>query len=236
MLVDALAGSVLVLALTLWIELLWSRRISSRLRRTLSERLRPADGATFVGLHPGHGVRFTEGFPDWDFGFVTLEGDWLCYRGEKTRFAVARREIGRIEITSGPIAWLRERRVEVTCAAGAFTLSAEMAHTSKAKAGSMSSWLRDWAVGTFDDAPTGYSPEPAPALPKLPGIETTRAQGMLRTFGAGFKLLLAAALTAMLAWHWVPSSIILLAPLAGIVRMLPRALWPVRRPCSGLAA
>ena len=47
------------------------------------------------------------------------------------------------------------------------------------------------------------------------------------------KLVVVAALTAIMAWHWIPANIIFLVPFAGIIRMLPRALWPVRRPASG---
>src|SRR5207244_5793862 len=95
-----IAGSLCVLDLTLGAEILWARRTVSRFRRKLTTRLQPQAGAIFVGLHPGRGVRFTEGYPDWDFGFVTIEGDWLCYRGEKTRFAIARQEITGIEVVS----------------------------------------------------------------------------------------------------------------------------------------
>jgi Zn-dependent protease with chaperone function len=228
--IAAMAGSMFVLGLTLGIEILWSRRIASRLRNTLTALVQPTPGAIFAGLHPGRGVRFTEGFPDWDFGFVTLEGDWLCYRGEKTRFAIARQDISAVDIAQGPISWLRERRVEITCSAGSFTLSADIAHPSKAKTNRIATWLRSWTAAASSEEPAGLSPEPAPELPRLPGIETTRVRGAVLVFDTGLKLAVAAALTAILAWHWIPANIILLAPFAGIARILPRALWPIRRP------
>ena len=228
--VTALAGSSYVLALTLVVELLWTRRIAVRLRQTLALRLRPAGDATFVGLHPGRGVRFTEGFADWDFGFLTVEGDWLCYRGEKTRFAIARQEITGIQIAKGPINWLREHRVEINCSAGAFTVSAELASADASKTNRIAGWLRGWSSGGGSELPAGSPPEPAPALPKLPGIETTRVWGVLATCNTGVKLAIVAALTAILAWHWIPANIIFLVPLAGVIRMAPRAVWPVRRP------
>lgn len=233
MVITAVAGSAVVLGLTLWAEILWTRRISSRLHFALASRLQPVDGAVFVGLHPGHGVRFTEGFADWDFGFLTIEGDWLCYRGEKTRFSIARQDISGIEIAKGPINWLREHRVEVSCSDGAFTLSSDVACSNRTKTARIAKGLKSWVCAAASEAPVGCAPEPAPALPKLPGIETTRVSGVLVTCTIGVKLVVAAGLTAILAWYWIPSSIIFLVPLAGILRMLPRALWPVRRPAAG---
>ena len=104
-----LLAPFLVLALTLALESQLWLHFGGRLRRRLAQRLAPSAGPAFSGIHPGRGVRYTEGFSEWDFGFFTTEGDWLCYRGEKTRFAISRQDVTGIDVVKGPIAWCPDR-------------------------------------------------------------------------------------------------------------------------------
>lgn len=229
--IKLLFGSMPVLALTLVIEDLWYKRTTSRIRALLAERLKPAENSVFVGLHPGRGVRYTEGFPDWDFGFLTLEGNWLCYRGEKLRFAVARREIQGIRVSAGPVNWLRERRIELTWASGALTFSQGLGRSSKFRTCKLAHSLQAWVSAESLYSAHVESPESLPLMPHLPGAETTRIRGALRAFDTTLKILIGATLLFMLAWQRVPAGVILLASLTGIVRMLPQAIWPSRRHC-----
>lgn len=223
--IDLLAGSVLIVAVTLLMETLWCSRKSAHLRRELMRKLVPNPGAIMAGLHPGAGVRFTEGSPNWDFGFVTLEGDWLCYHGEKTRFAIARQSVTRVQMICGPMNWLREHRVELTWTGGTFTLGADLFHPEWSRTKQLAGWLQDWVeAGTSE--PVGDSREATPALPWLAGAESTRVRGALRIGMVALQILVAAS--AMVAWSWAPASLILLAPLAAVMRMLPGTLWPAR--------
>jgi heat shock protein HtpX len=226
--VTLMAGAFVVLAFTLCAESLWLRWKFFWLRRVMTEQLRPAANAIFVGLHPGCGVRFTEGFPNWDFGFVTLDGDWLCYRGEKTRFAMSRQEIHEIKGVTGTIGWFRERRVELSWEGGAFTFSADIAGSRNLRNGSAIKLLRAWMSHEGTAGPKTNSAEPGPCLPSLPDAETTRLREALRICDTALKILVAASVAAMVAWRWIPANIVLLAPLAGVARMLPQAVWPTR--------
>jgi len=134
------AGPWAILALTLVGEVLWSKRFERRMRRGVASRLNPTLPATFAGIHPGRGVRYTEGYADWDFGFVSLEGDSLCYRGEKVRFAIPRQDVREVSIVKGPPNWVRERRVEVVFPGGAFTMNVSYANPTMAIARRTAKW------------------------------------------------------------------------------------------------
>jgi hypothetical protein len=47
----------------------------------------------FVGFAPDAGPRLYENYANWDFGFLFLLGDRLCYVGEQTRFALRRDQV-----------------------------------------------------------------------------------------------------------------------------------------------
>jgi hypothetical protein len=136
------AGPWAILALTLLGEVLWSKRFERRMRRGVASRLNPTLPPTFAGIHPGRGVRYTEGYADWDFGFVSLEGDWLCYRGEKVRFAIPRQDVREVSIVKGPPNWVRERRVEVVFPGGAFTMNVSYANPTMAIARRTAKWIK----------------------------------------------------------------------------------------------
>lgn len=125
-LIAEILATVLVFLLTCFAELVWSARFARRMRRILTGRLHPSKIAVFVGMHPGRGVRYTEGFPDWDFGFLELKGDWLCYTGEKAQFTIPRQDIADVSIAKGPMTWIREHRVQVVFSGGALTLCSDL--------------------------------------------------------------------------------------------------------------
>ena len=220
---------------TMCAEVALSSRFASRHRGAIAKRLQPAPDARFVGIHPGHAVRFTEGFPDWDFGFVSLEGDWLCYRGEKARFAIPRQALRDITIVAGPVAWLRERRVQVSHSGGVLTLGPDFSRPTKRKCRQLAGWLRDWADAASSVHPVGPPPEPAPAMPYLLGIESGRLIAAWTACKQGLKLLLTATALLSVTWRWIGMAVYLvpfLGAIAGFCLEIPRIFWPVRRPAS----
>jgi Peptidase family M48 len=223
------AGPALVLALMIVIDTLWQLRFASRLRRALARRLNPSSGAAFVGIHPGTEVRYTEGFADWDFGFFTMEDGWLCYRGEKTRFAIPKQDLLDIRVVEGRPSWMRERRVEVVHPGGAFTLNAHFARPTKANARRTAKWLQEWASSP---GVASARPLPPPLLPALPGLETSRWSAFWYASKIVLKLWLAAPLMVMFGWRsgFAVAMVVLVAPVAAFLRMLPAVLWPIRKP------
>jgi hypothetical protein len=185
----------------------------------------------FAGIHPGHGVLCTDGFYDWDYGFISLEGDWLCYRGEKVTFAVPRQDILRIEVAKGRIEWLRENRVQVVYRGGAFTLSTDFARPAKA-APPTADGLRRWVAEATSRRPIGPPPEHAPVLPVLPGMTTSRIASLCSALFAALKLLLASTALFAFVYRWAPgvAMMSLYAPLLALIHRTPLIIWPLRRP------
>jgi len=227
------AGPWAILALTLVGEVLWSKRFERRMRRGVASRLNPTLPATFAGIHPGRGVRYTEGYADWDFGFVSLEGDWLCYRGEKVRFAIPRQDVREVSIVKGPPNWVRERRVEVVFPGGAFTMNVSYANPTMAIARRTAKWIQDWVSQTSSAMPSSARPEPPPPLlPNLPGIDTSRLGAFWYLSKTAIKLLLVGPLAAMAGFNsgLAVGIIVLVAPMGAFLRILPAIIWPIRQP------
>lgn len=231
-----LAGGVMGTLGAVWLtvrgEILLGTHFAARIRDQLAARLRPNEGAWFVGIHPGAGVRYTEGFADWDFGFLSLEDDWLRYRGEKTQFAIPRQVLGVVRAVEGRMDWLVEHRVEVQYRGGVFTFNSNFAHPSRSEAEREAAWLRRWVGEKETPIPMGAAPEPPPALPDLPGMEVGRgamlwalASGTLRMFVGG--MVVAGLAYGVSLWAAV---VPFCAAAAGFAKGLPGALWPVRRP------
>jgi Zn-dependent protease with chaperone function len=210
-------------------------RFAARIRKRIARNIHPQPGAMFAGIHPGEGARFTDGLSEWDFGFITLENDWMCYRGDKTQFAIPRQDVKRIETIKGRRTWFRAHRVEVGYSGGCFTLSANFAHSTVAEAQRTARKLRKWAAagGGFT---AGVAPAPPPMLPRLPGQQTSRWKAIWMTLKIIVQLWIAATLIFSLTirhgqFGAVAALGILMfsAPLAVVVRMMPSILWPVRR-------
>jgi STE24 endopeptidase len=71
----------------------------SEVRRRLNENMKSqgldsaAAGGIFVGFAPDSSLKLYEGYTNWDFGFLFLQADRLCYVGEQTRFALRRDQV-----------------------------------------------------------------------------------------------------------------------------------------------
>lgn len=225
-------GTVAAVWLTVRGEILLGTRFVSRIRDDLAKRRLPDDGAWFVGIHPGTGVRYTEGFADWDFGFLSLEEDWLRYRGEKTQFSIPRQVLGEVRPVEGRMDWLVEHRVEVRYRGGAFTFNSDFANPSRVEAEREAAWLRRWVSEQETPIPVGIAPEGPPLLPDLPGMEIGRGT-MLWALGAGtLRMLVGGMAVAGLVYGeslWA-AVVPLSAAAAGFAKGLPGVLWPVRRP------
>jgi hypothetical protein len=196
------------------------------MRTGLAAKLNPGPDAECVGVHPGHGVRFTDGFSETDMGFLTLEGEWLCYRGERTRFAVERSQITNIALIAGPPRWKREWRVEVEFCGGAFTLVDPASRSIE----SVENWVRNWRTLGSSPANITEAPEPPPALPDLPGMSGSRIAGLWYMVKESGKVLLIG--TALSALNPVPGLSIgaVIAFLIPLVYHAPNVAWPLRTP------
>ena len=69
--------------------------------------------AVTVGLAPGPVPRTYEGHSHWDFGFLFLRSDRICYWGEETHFALRRDQITAIKLGSGTPNLLPSNRVYI---------------------------------------------------------------------------------------------------------------------------
>ena len=222
--------------LLLWLELIGTVLLGSlfvnRMKRRIAARLAPAPHAVFAGIHPGSGVRFTEGFPEWDFGFISLEGDWLVYRGEKARFAIPRQDVIATSIVKGPIRWLREHRVEVIFRGGVFTLNQDFAYSTQAASARSEKWIASWVSAGVAGLPATPAPEPPPLLPRLPGVRSGRLAPLWFVAKTTLKIWLASPLLYLTGSGTVALGIVLVsfaAPLAVFLRALPNVLWPIRQ-------
>lgn len=232
------AGLMLAVALGLWAavygEVLARRLLAARLRRALTARLQPPSGALFSGLHPGCGVRFTEGFPDWDYGFLTWENDWFCFRGERGSFAIPRQMTGSVRAVHGRPGWLVEHRVEVRYRGGAFTFSTNCATPARSEMAPLAARLSRWAHSAAAPIPASPAPEPPPTLPSLPGNEISRAAAIWELCASTLRL----ALAGLLLGSLLPSSSLwtmalpFTAAATGFLSEIPKVLWPIRRPVS----
>jgi hypothetical protein len=73
----------------------------------------PLSGGCFVGFAPSATPRLYESFYDWDIGFLSLEGERLCYVGDQTRFALRREQVVELRLAPGAIGWWRAPRVAI---------------------------------------------------------------------------------------------------------------------------
>jgi Zn-dependent protease with chaperone function len=204
----------------------------TRLQRKIAVRLMPQPGSVFVGIHPCTGVRFTEGFPEWDFGYVTLEGDWFVYRGEKARFAVPRQAIVATKVVKGPVRWLREHRVEVSFPGGVLTLNQDFAHPSQRAAIRTESWIRSWISAGAAAQPSDPAPERPPLLPRVPGATFGRWAPLWFVAKTTLKIWLVAPLLYFTGSSYSAIGVVLVAfgaPLAVFLSALPGVIWPIRQ-------
>lgn len=89
------------------------------IRRRLGDKLRAQgidpSGGTFVAFAPHAEPRIYEGgYTNWDFGFLFLLGDRLCYVGEHTRFSLHREQITGLRLVPGMHRWWRVPQVAIT--------------------------------------------------------------------------------------------------------------------------
>ncbi len=99
-------GAILTAVVLLTLHNYVSQWGCAEVRRRLASRLKvqgidvDAWGGTFVGFAPASCPRLYDQFTNWDFGFLFLAGERLCYVGEHTRFALMRRQV--TEVCPGP--------------------------------------------------------------------------------------------------------------------------------------
>jgi Zn-dependent protease with chaperone function len=232
LLVMLLLSTPLILAASLSVGDLKTKLFFARMRRKIALRVNPLPHSGFAGIHPGRGVRYTEGFADWDLGFVRLEDDWLVYRGEKTRFAIARQDIRETRIVKDPLRWRRDHRVEIVFGRGAFTLTTNCARPTRASAERTLEWISAWIKDGAYRPCAGAASEPAPCLPRIPGSAHGRVTTGWYLAKTVVKMWLAAPLLFFIGFYPVMMAHLLVmfaAPLAVILRFLPFLLWPTRR-------
>jgi Zn-dependent protease with chaperone function len=114
--IPAAAGLSLVAMLVVQDQ--FAARIVSRLEPALRARLASStsdalDAERFVALAPGDRPRIYEGFHDWDLGFLAIDRQRICYRGEQVRWKLPRAAVCAIELGGDGPSWIRAPRVIV---------------------------------------------------------------------------------------------------------------------------
>lgn len=83
----------------------------AEVRRRLKAKLQAqgidpeALGGIFVSFAPDPSPRMYESYTNWDFGFLFLQGERLCYVGEQTRFALRRDQVTDLRRDQGVPRW-----------------------------------------------------------------------------------------------------------------------------------
>jgi hypothetical protein len=110
-------------------------------RRRLGARLRAegfdVDAGLFVSFAPDSAPRLYEGgYTNWDFGYLILLGDRLCYVGEQTRFSLGRDQLTDLRLGPGMSRWWTVPHLYVSWAdaagaAGTFNIRAGEVHSMR---------------------------------------------------------------------------------------------------------
>jgi heat shock protein HtpX len=211
------------------------RQFYGILRNRIAKRLPHSRDAIFVGLLPGNRVQPVAGLYQWDVGFLSLTPGWLTYGGERTRFSISRGGVSAIDVQAGPAAWDRNYAVVVTHDGGALVLGRPDAGYSRRKARKLQTKLNAWLSGEPlpDTLPQTAEPLSPPDLPLLalyaPARWKLASAHMKRAFMlfVGTSLLLAAA-ERLMAFHSLASLVVLAAPMAYLLAMIPK--WLRRSP------
>jgi Zn-dependent protease with chaperone function len=212
-----LVGGVLLTsaALAVWNNYLPVRGypyVRGRLREKLTlQGLDPdAQGGIFVSFAPDRTLRIYEGYTNWDFGYLFLLGDRLCYVGERTRFALSREQIVGVRLGPGmprwrPVPYLYvDWQDPVRGTSGTFNLRAgdvrsmtELHRMIVVLKERLESWHKE--ENTTTDVPASLAELSAPDIPKVASIPVRAAvqpAGMIQqaillvVLGGGLALLL----------------------------------------------
>jgi Zn-dependent protease with chaperone function len=227
----------LALPAVFWLQLRIGRwfalHFMKQMKRRIGKRLGCEEGAMFVGLRPGDRIEVTEGFYDWDLGFLNLTEDRLVYTGERAQFSLPRSAITGLEIKKGPFAWTRAYAVVVDWVGGAFSLARADRGCPRGQARRLEAELnRWWKAG---GAPVGTTSElPEPVLPEVQPDRFTRSR-LLRWLGTKtVKLFVAGMLVGALMQNPAVLIVPFAAPLLYAVWAVPSFvfLWPRRKPSA----
>jgi hypothetical protein len=201
------------------------------LRNRIAQRIAHSKDAIFVGLLPGNRVQMVAGLYQWDMGFLSLTPGWMTYGGERTRFSISRGAVSAIAVQAGPAAWDRNYAVVVTHDGGAFVLGRPDAGYSRRKARKLQTKLNAWLSGEPlpNSLPQTAEPLSPPNLPALTPYAPARwklASAHMKRAGMLFMgtSLLAAAGQGFLAPHSLTSKVVLAAPMAYLLAMVPKWL------------
>jgi Zn-dependent protease with chaperone function len=201
------------------------------LRNRIAQRLPHSKDAIFVGLLPGNRVQMVAGLYQWDMGFLSFTPGWMTYGGERTRFSISRGAVSTIAVQAGPAAWDRNYAVVVTHDGGAFVLGRPDAGYSRRKARKLQTKLNAWLSGEPlpNSLPQTAEPLSPPNLPALTPYAPARwklASAHMKRAGMLFMgtSLLVAAGQGFLAPHSLTSKVVLAAPMAYLLAMVPKWL------------
>jgi hypothetical protein len=247
-----LAALPVTLLLLRWLMIWTGRRGSRQLRRLLLARLeqqgwKPLEwDGQLVGLTPEPWPRIYEGYYAWDLGFLALVGDFLCYLGDRTHFALHRRQVHHLRLGPGPPGWKRNRRVYVTWqdeehgTSGTFLLNSEDpgARAVDRLAARLAAWRQQPPVG-------GPLPEPfadltSPSWGSVTGLSPRMplASGNLLVSLVAVAVM-AAVVSACLGLPFNPHEegsawiVVLLLLSLEVLALLPRLLYRDAKPPAG---
>ncbi len=213
----AIAGGAMAILLSRYFAGWLTSRIYRGYERRLEAKVNggasnaPHRSRWFVGMSPSNKLLIYQGSFDWDIGYLFVDGDRLCYQGDRTQFGVSRSEIEKIELLK-PVSAIRHWfQVSVTITPApvdkaedgiaaqysqvrtlAFRPGAARMHLfSKAEATKVYSRLLDWHSRQFEPEANSFvmgepNFEPATAINARQNLSLRTLLYMLRTsLGAG---------------------------------------------------
>ena len=224
---------LLALPVVFWLHLRvdrwWRRRFQIAMKRKIDERLRPPAGGLFAGLRPGDRIETSEGFYEWDLGYLFLSVDRLTFIGERTQFSLARTAVTSIETKKGPISWARGHRVVLRWEGGVCSVQRVIPRQSWREAHKLQVRLDAWRQGTpargdtIDAAPV----LPPPLLPVLRAETPSRVRSVWYLAKKMVKLFLVGLiLNALLPYNPLNALVVVAAPVLFFVAGAPLLLRP----------
>jgi Zn-dependent protease with chaperone function len=229
-----LAGMPVVFWLHIRAEHAWDRRFMRDMRQKIGKRIPAAEESMFVSLRPGDEVCRTEGFFEWDLGYLSLTDSSLTYTGERARFSLPRSLVHSVELKKAPFLSNQTYRIMVRWQGGSFSVQRTDAAGSRRAERALMKELSAWWMGGVPPALAVRTDKPVPApnlpLPNLPALQADRITVPRFCWGvgkAGAKLLLGGViLSALVPTNVLNSLVPFAAPVLYALSALPALFVP----------
>jgi len=235
------AGLPVVFWLHIRAEHAWDKRFMRSMRQQIGKRIHAAEKSVFVSLRPGDEVCRTEGFFEWDLGYLSLSENCLTYTGERARFSLPRSLVHSVELKKAPFLSNQTYRILVRWQNGSFSVQRTEAAGSRRAERKLMRELSTWWMGTVPP-PLAAEPErdaeknrlllpppnlPFPNLPRLQADHITILRFCWGVGKAGAKLLLGGViLSALIPTNVLNSLVPFAAPVLYALSALPALFVP----------